>query len=295
MKRTTGEKAFSVLNALIMIFFMITILYPFLNVMAIAFNDGADAMRGGITIFPRKFSMAAFERMFEKGSIGTGLKNSLLRTAIVSPLALLFTSGLAYILSHKDLLGRRVIMFLFIFTMYFGGGIVPNYLLMRDLKLLNTFAVYIIPGLLNVYNMMLMRAYFEELPSAVMESAEIDGASKPLTFFRIVLPMSKPVLATVFLFTAVAQWNNWYDTYVYTTDASLITLQGILINVIKEAQDAVYSANAHNAAASMVSLDVTPENVRDATIVIASFPIIVMYPFLQKYFVKGVVLGAVKG
>ena len=134
MKRTTGEKAFSIFNALIMIFFMITILYPFLNVMAIAFNDGADAMRGGITIFPRKFSMAAFERVFEKGSIGTGLKNSLLRTAIVSPLALLFTAGLAYILSHKDLLGRRVFMFLFIFTMYFGGGIVPNYLLMRDLS-----------------------------------------------------------------------------------------------------------------------------------------------------------------
>ena len=294
MKRTRGEKVFGIVNAVMMILFMALVLYPFLNVAAVAFNDGVDAMRGGIYIWPRKFSVKAFTTVFQRSNIGTALLNSVARTAITTPLSLLFTAGLSFIFSHRDLVGRRIFMFIFVFTMYFGGGMVPRYLLMRDLGLLDNFLVYVIPGLLGVYNMMLMRAYFEELPAAIPESARIDGAGSFTVFSRIVLPMSKPVLATVTLYLAVGQWNSWYDTYIYTNSDRLITLQGILIHILKEAEANMYTNRATQEAIENAET-LTPENIKNATILITTLPIIMVYPFLQKYFVKGVMLGAVKG
>ncbi len=295
MKMTRGEKAFSVLNALFMVLFMALVLYPFLNVMAVAFNDGVDAMRGGIHIWPRKFSLSAMKTVFERSNILTGLFYSVLRTVVTTPLSLMFTAGLAYILAQRDLVGRRVFMFLFVFTMYFSGGLVPKYLLIRDIGLLDNFLVYVIPNLLGVYNMMLMRAYFEELPASVSESARIDGAGNFTVFTRIMLPMAKPVLATVTLFVAVGQWNTWYDTYIYTTGEHLITLQGILINILKEAQANMFTNTKNTAELIESAQTITPENIKNATIMITTLPIIMVYPFLQKYFVKGIMLGAVKG
>lgn len=294
MKRTRGERIFAIFNAIGMCIFMAIVLYPFLNVAAIAFNDGVDAQRGGIHIWPRVFSAKAFITVFQRSNIVPALINSVLRTVITAPLALFFTAGLSYIFSHKDLLGRRVLMFLFVFTMYFGGGMVPKYLLIRDLGLLDNFLVYVIPNLLGVYNMMLIRAYIEELPAAVPESAFIDGAGHFTVFTRIILPMSKPVLATVLLFTAVGQWNTWYDTYIYTTNDNLITLQGILIHILKESQANAY-ATRNSIEAMKEAETLTPETIKNATIVITTLPIVMVYPFLQKYFVKGMMLGAVKG
>ncbi len=295
MKMTRGEKTFAVFNTLFMVFFMALVLYPFLNVMAVAFNDGVDAMSGGIHIWPRKFSLSAMKTVFERSNILTALFYSVARTVVTTPLSVIFTAGLAYILAQKDLMGRRVFMFIFVFTMYFSGGLVPKYLLIRDLKLLDNFLVYVIPNLLGVYNMMLMRAYFEELPASVSESARIDGAGDFTVFTRIMLPMAKPVLATVTLFVAVGQWNTWYDTYIYTTGEHLITLQGILINILKEAQANMYTNTKNTAELIESAQTITPENIKNATIMITTIPIIMVYPFLQKYFVKGIMLGAVKG
>lgn len=295
IRRTPAEIVFTIINTIFMVFVMATILYPFLNVAAIAFNDGVDAMRGGIHIWPRKFSLIAIKTVFEHSNIMIGMFNSIARTLITTPLALISTAGLAFILARKDLIGRRVVMFFFVFTMYFGGGMVPTYLLIRDLGLLDTFLVYIMPNLLGVYNMMLIRAYFEELPASVAESARIDGANEMVIFSRLMLPMAKPVLATVALFTAVGQWNGWYDTYIYTSNENLITLQGILIGILKEAQANMYNNDRTSAEMIEQALTVTPESIKNATILITTLPIIMIYPFLQKYFVKGVMLGAVKG
>lgn len=295
IRRTGGEIAFSIVNTILMVLFMALVLYPFLNVVAVALNDGVDAMRGNIYIWPRKFSLNAIKAVFGRRNIQTALFNSIARTVIATPLALLCTSGLSFILSHKDLIGRRFFILIFVFTMYFGGGIIPTYLMIRSLGLLDNFLVYIIPSLVGVYNMMLIRAYFEDMPDSVSESARIDGANEFTVFVRIMLPMAKPVLATVTLFLAVGQWNAWYDTYIYTTSESLTTLQGILIGILKEAQANLYDTGKTTQEMIEKAQTVTPETVKNATILFTTIPIVMVYPFLQKYFVKGIMLGAVKG
>ena len=290
-----GEKIFHWVNYFILTAFGLIVLYPFVNIMAISFNDGLDALRGGIFLWPRQFSIAAYEEVFSRRGLLNAAWMSVARTTVGTITGLAFTAVLAYLLSKRDLVFRRAIIFLFVFTMYFSGGMIPDFILIRNLGLMNRFGVYIIPMLLGVWNVMVMRAYFEELPQSLIDSARIDGASEFTVLVKIVLPISTPVLATIALFIAVGQWNAWFDTFVYTSGARLSTLQNELVRILTEQQALLMApggADVRDLADR--AMRVTPQTIQKATIVITTVPIILVYPFLQKYFVRGIMVGAVK-
>jgi len=289
-----GEKVFTWINTVILSVFSLSIMFPFLNILAYSLNEGHDARRGGIYLWPRKFSLLAYETVFSKRGLLGSAGISVARTILGTLCALAFTVLLAYVLSNRELVFRRGIIFLFVFTMYFSGGIIPDYLLIRQLGLINNFGVYIIPALLGIWNVMVMRQFFEELPPSLKESARMDGASELRVLLQIVLPISKPVLATISLFIAVSQWNAWYDTYVYTNKSSLSTLQNELVRILLERQATQMGDTSTIRDLEEKARKATPETIKMATIIITTLPIIAVYPFLQRFFVKGVMVGAVK-
>lgn len=264
--------------------------YPFLNVLAISLNDPMDTMRNVSFIIPRKFTLSNYQYVFTSNNMLKPFALSVLKTLVGTGIGVVFTSMLAYVLSRKDFYFNKSFTIIFIITMYVSGGMIPEYLLiMRTLKMGNNFWVYIIPGMIWVYNVILMRSFIEGMPMALQEAAKIDGANDLVIWSRIIFPLCKPVLATVALFVAVGQWNSFMDTYLYARE--LPTLQYILYEIIENAQIKI---DPHAAALGQVKNAVSPMSVRMAVTVIATVPILVVYPFLQKYFVGGMTLGAVK-
>jgi putative aldouronate transport system permease protein len=292
-----GERTFTWLNNVFMLLVTVVVLYPFINILAISLNEGQDAVRGGIYLWPRKFSLTAYEIVFRKTGVLNASLVSLARTLIGIATGLLATSLLGYILAKKDLLFRKGLLFFFIVPIYFSGGIIPTYILIRQLGLIDNFLVYIIPPLVALWNVMIMRTFFEGLPGELLDAARIDGCGELRIFARIVLPISKPVLACIALFIGVDQWNSWYDTYLYTSSGWLMTLQGILVQVLWERQSTmlVDAATLAQKAQAQQLPRATPQTVQMAIIVITTVPIAFIYPFVQKYFVKGVMIGAIKG
>ncbi|GIO15643.1 sugar ABC transporter permease [Cohnella xylanilytica] len=275
---------------------VITVLtiYPFLNVLAISFNDSVDTVRGGITVWPRQFTWNNYELIFTFGGLITGFKISVLRTVIGTVLGLISGSMLAYTLARSDFQARKYISTFLAITMYVSGGLIPGFILIKDLQLINTFAVYILPGLVSAFNVFVIRSFIDGLPYALQESAKLDGANDFTIYWRVILPLCKPALATVALFLAVGQWNSWFDTYLFNgSNESLTTLQYELMKILQSTTtSATNSQDAANMAQRMAQ--VSPESVKMAITIIVTVPILVVYPFLQKYFVKGMTLGAVK-
>lgn len=224
------------ISTFIMILIVIVTLYPFLNVLAKSLNDPIDTVRGGITIFPRKPTLNNYKDLFATGSnLVIAFRNSVLRTVIGALLGTICCAMFAYPLSRHDFICRKPFLKMTVVTMYVSGGIIPSYLLIRNLHLMNTFWVYIIPTLISAYNIILIRSFMINIPAALSEAARIDGANDITIFFRIILPMCKPVLATVMLFVAVSQWNDWFSTYIYMTGQNktiLSTLQFELMKVL---------------------------------------------------------------
>ncbi|XBX09988.1 carbohydrate ABC transporter permease [Enterocloster clostridioformis] len=284
------KSAFDYILFILLLGLIFITVYPFLNVLAISLNDPMDTMRNVNFIIPRKFTWSNYEYVFSKNSMFGPFVVSVARTLVGTGLGVLCTSMLAYVLSRKDFYFNKAFTILFIVTMYVSGGMIPEYLLiMRTLHLGNNFWVYIIPGLIWVYNVILMRSFIEGMPLALQEAAKIDGANDFTIWYRIILPLCKPVLATVALFVAVGQWNSFMDTYLYARE--LPTLQYVLYEIMESAQIKV---DAHAAALGLAKSTVSPMSVRMAVTVVATVPILVVYPFLQKYFVGGMTLGAVK-
>lgn len=276
-----------VLVAIFIVVLIIT-LYPFVNVLAISFNDATDTMKNVNFIIPRKFTLANYRYVFEEGEILMPLFISIAKTIVGTVLGVICTAMLAYTLSRKDFVAHKLFTMIFVITMYVGGGLIPEYLLiMRTLHLGNNFLVYILPGLIWVYNMILVRSYIDGLPLALQEAARIDGANDFQIWLQIVMPLCKPVLATIALFYAVGQWNSFMDTYLYAKD--LKTLQYKLYEIMSQATMQLDTHNVNNAVHA-----VTPMAIRMAVTVVATVPIIVVYPFVQKYFVSGMTLGSVK-
>lgn len=276
--------------------FAVTVLtiYPFLNVLAISFNDSVDTVRGGITIWPREFTLRNYDLIFTFGGLVTGFKISVLRTVIGTVVGLISGSMLAFTLSRSDFRARRFISAFLAITMYVSGGLIPGFILIKDLHLINTFAVYILPGLISAFNVFVIRSFIDGLPFALQESAKLDGANDFTIYWRVILPLSKPALATVALFLAVGQWNSWFDTYLFNgSNESLTTLQYELMKIL---QSTTTSATNSQDAANMAHRlsQVSPESVKMAITIIVTVPILIVYPFLQRYFVKGMTLGAVK-
>ncbi|MNW25076.1 L-arabinose transport system permease protein AraQ [compost metagenome] len=291
---TRSEKLFDILNTAFMSLVVVVTLYPFLNVLAISLNDSTDTVRGGIYIWPRAFTLQNYSTIFQYEGLLQGLYISVLRTVAGTLLGLFSSSMLAYTLSRIDFQGRRFISVFLALTMYFTGGLIPVYILMRDLGLIGTFWVYIFPGMVSAFNVFVIRSFIDGLPYALQESAKLDGANDFTIYWRIILPLCKPVLATIALFLAVGQWNAWFDTYLYNGGkAHLTTLQYELMKVLQSTQQGGAGMNNVNDMARQMT-QISPESIKMSITIIVTVPILLVYPFLQKYFVGGMTLGAVK-
>lgn len=283
---------FETVNALLMLLVLVVTLYPFLNVLAIALNQSQDTVRGGITVYPRAFTLQNFQTIFAYGNIPQAFLISVLRTVVGTLLSLAACAMVAYVLSRRDFLGRGFFSKFLAITLYVSGGLIPGFLLMRDLHLINTFWVYVLPGMVNAFNIFMIRSYIDGLPIELQESARLDGANDLVIFFRIVLPLCAPVLATVALFIAVGQWNSWFDTYLYnSSNPKLSTLQFELMKILQSTQAGADAAHSNEFKVQQI----TPDSIKMAITIVTIVPILAVYPFLQRYFVRGMTLGAVKG
>lgn len=299
MRRRTPQLepvVFHTLNTAAMLLLAVVTLYPFLNTLAVSFNAGKDTIRGGIYLWPRVWSLQNYEAVFVSGTIYNAFWISVARTVIATLISLFLTSMLAYTVSRREYVFRKPITIIVVLTMYFNAGLIPYYFLIKDLHLLNKFLVYIIPGLISAFNMIVIRTYMQQLPDGLIESAKIDGAGDFRTFLYIVLPLCQPVLATVALFIAVGQWNSWFDTFLFASSKQhLSTLQYELMKLLSSTMVQSTSAAAMYGADPSAKLNqVTPVSIRAAITIVASVPILVVYPFLQKYFVHGLQLGGLK-
>lgn len=290
-KRTVEDYVISIVAYSFMTIFALFTLIPFLNVVAKAFSSDWAVLSGQVGIIPKSFNLDSMGYVLSEEAFWRALGISVLSTVIGTACSMVITAITAYPLSKKHLPCMKIILFLFIFTMLFSGGMVPEYLNMGRLGLINTFPVLILPGLLSVYNMLIIKNYYESLPESIEESARIDGASNIGILFRIVAPLSVPVYATIILFIVVTYWNSYMTPMMFTTKSTLKTLQLYIRDLILEAS----SANTVDSASAANFDNISSEGVRSATIVVSVIPMLAIYPFIQKYFLKGILIGSVKG
>lgn len=296
-KISISDLIFDIFKWVFLVFFIAATLYPILNTVAVALNDGMDTLRGGIYLLPRQFTLDNFRAVFRRPTLMNAAFISVARTVIATLTQTFLTALLAYILSRKEFIFRVPITLLVILTMYLNAGMIPGYIWTQKLGLLNTFWVYVIPGIISAFNFLVIRTYINGLPDSFVESAKMDGAGHLRIFWSIILPLCKPVLATVALFIAVGQWNSWFDAMLFNGfNDNLSTLQYELMKLLSSVTSQGANADSmRNAAEAGNSTMVTPASVRAATTIVTAFPIVCLYPFLQKYFVSGLTIGGVKG
>ncbi len=292
-KRTASDWGLDIFKVVFVLLISIVCIYPFWNIFVVSINDGQDALRGGLYFWPRVFTLENYLEILKRDDFIRAIGITLARTLTGTPLVVLVTSMLAYVLSRGELLGRKAFTLFFIFTMYFSGGMVPYYLQLKNLGLLDHFIVYIIPTMLNVYYMILIRSYLYGIPESLIESARLDGANDLWIYGRIILPLSKPVIMTIVLFASIGHWNAWFDSRLYTSSMNLKTLQLVLVEILNQFQTSASNSATMAQRAQMMS-GVTQKSVQMAAVMVATIPIICVYPCVQKYFVKGIMVGAVK-
>lgn len=283
-----GSFAFDGLNNMLLLLLCIVTIYPFLHVAAVSFSDNMAISQGKVSFFPVGFQTIAYEAVFMHPDIWTSYRNTIFYTVVGTAINLLMTTITAYPLAKSWFYGRKLFMMAIFFTMLFGGGLIPNYLLVQGLGLVNTVWAILIPGAIGTWNLIVMMSFFRGIPQELEDSATIDGCSDIGVLFRIVLPLSMPIMAAITLFYAVSHWNSWFSALIYLNDKKLYPLQMILNNIVISGQTAI--ANA-------VDEDIPPiaEAVKYAVIIVATLPILLVYPFIQKHFVKGVLIGSLKG
>jgi putative aldouronate transport system permease protein len=285
---TIGEKVWQAVVYFILIFLSLLCLLPFLYVVAVSVTPESEVLRRGIVIIPESFTFLAYKEVFISHGIGQAYKITLFRTIVGTVLNVFFTVIAAYPLSKKYLPGRSSFLLFIVFTMMFGGGLIPTYLLIRSLGLLDSPWVLIIPHLISAFNLVIIKGFFEQLPAEIEESARVDGASELQSLWRIVLPLSMPVLSTISLFYAVGHWNSYFDAIVYINDSNFMPLQVILRNILLNVATQSADSLANSGAVSTFAVQM-------AAVVVTTVPILIVYPFMQKHFTKGVLLGSVKG
>ncbi len=283
--------AFKIFLAVFMVVFLVATLYPVINTVALSFNDGTDAVRGNIYLWPRVFSTKSYKTVLAMENLLTGFKISVFRTVLGTLTSLVANALLAFVISRKRFLFSSQLSFFYVITMYVNGGLIPTFILYKNLGLMSSFAVYWVPGLISAWNMLVLRTYMKGLSESLEESAQLDGAGYFTIFTRIISPLCKPVYATIALFVAVGQWNNWFDTMIYNRlDTSLTVLQYELMKLLSSVMQQSGSAESAKNSANTI----TPITVRSAATVVTMLPIICVYPFLQRYFVTGLTIGGVK-
>ncbi|MDR2419618.1 MAG: carbohydrate ABC transporter permease [Treponema sp.] len=290
------DRIFNTINLILMLVIAACMLYPFWNTIAISFNEATDTVRGGVTLLPRRFSLQNYKAVFASGTIYNAFFISVARTVINTITSVFFTSMVAFALSRREYIFRKPLTLIIVLSMYVNAGLIPTYFLMRNLGLINSFLVYIVPGVVSAFNFVVIRTYMRSLPESIIESARIDGCGDFWIFIRIILPLCLPVLATVSLFVAVGAWNSWFDTLIYNSGRSYLhTLQYKLMEFLQSSQtQARGAADVGAMAMSQSSSMVTPVSIRAAITVVAALPILIVYPFMQRYFVVGLNVGGVK-
>lgn len=293
-KKKSSISVFTIVNTIIMILFVVVTLYPILNTLAISLNDGTDALRGGIYLWPRKFTWQNYSTVLGKETLITAAKITVLRTVIATLFQLFVTALLSFICSRKKFIFKDQLSLFFVITMYVNGGLIPTLLVYKSLGLTNSFWVYILPGAVSAFNMLVIRTYMNGLPDSLEESAQIDGAGNFRVFVSIIAPLCKPVFATIALFIAVYQWNSWFDTMIYNRMAAeLTTLQYELMKLLSSVSNLTQGAGGAQSSGMSTGM-VTPASIRAAATIVTAFPIMCLYPFLQRYFVTGLTIGGVK-
>ncbi|MDQ0888366.1 putative aldouronate transport system permease protein [Paenibacillus sp. V4I9] len=284
-----GEKIFTVVNHIFFILMGLSTIFPFINLIAKSLSSEAAVVSGMVTLYPIDFQIGTYKYVASNSLFLNAFMVSITVTLIGSLLALFMTTLAAYPLSKPRLRGRKFFIIMYLFTMLFSGGLIPTYLLMHKLNLIDKLPVLFLPLMINVYNMLIVKSYFESLPDSLEESAKMDGASNMTILVRIILPLSMPVLATIALFYAVTFWNDYFTSLIYINSVEMKPLQLYLKELFVSSTDAFMRTNID------ASLNVSPQSIQAASIILATLPIIFVYPFLQKYFVKGVLVGSVKG
>jgi len=297
LKRTSAGTLFDIINVILMILLIIIMLYPFWNQFVYSISDGIDAQKGSLYLWPRIFSMANYKYIFKSSGITKSALMSLARVLVGTTTKLLFTGLLAYVTTVKFFPFHRHLRRLFVVSMYISAGMIAYYLWMLKLGLLESFTIYWLPGLLGPYEMMIIAAYIQSLPDALSESARLDGARETSIYFRIIFPLCKPVFAALAIMVAVGHWNSWFDVLIYNPSGKFNTLQIELRKILIESEQirkllsdiSVGSSEAKSAASRVSTV-----SMRAATTMIVTIPIVCVYPFFQKYFIKGISVGAVK-
>ena len=291
-KTKTSDTIFHIVNWIIMIMICVVTLYPVLNTLAISFNDGVDAVRGGVHLIPRMFTWTNYSTVVNQKNITHGAWISVLRTVVGTLLALAANALLAFVVAQKKFVFRSQLSLFWVITMYVNGGMIPILLLFQKLHLTSSFWVYVIPAMVSGFNMLVLRTYMEGLPDSLQEAAEIDGAGFMTIFIKVISPLCKPVYATIALFVAVGQWNSWFDTMLYNRMATeYTTLQYELMKLLSSVTS--LKGNTGTTAPGQ-GVNITPISVRSAATILTMAPIVMLYPFLQRYFVTGLTIGGVK-
>ncbi|MFE5324398.1 carbohydrate ABC transporter permease [Paenibacillus sp. NPDC056579] len=277
-------------------FLAVLTLFPFVNVLATSMSGSRAISSGEVFLWPKDVTFTSFQNLIEDGQLLVAMKNTVLITVVGTALNIVSTIMAAYPLSRRRLKGRSFILMIITFTMLFGGGLIPNYILIKSLGIMNSYWALWLPGLLSTYNFFVMKTFFENLPAELEESASIDGANDLYIIWKIILPLSLPIIAALTLFYAVGWWNSYMNVLMYITSSGKQSLMVKLLQMIDTTSQSLLNANATNGGegATMQTL-LSPEGVRAAAIIISVTPILCVYPFLQKYFVKGVLIGSLKG
>lgn len=291
IKDSTSYKVFTVVNMTVLILMCAVMLYPFVMLLAQSFSSAGAINAGKVNLFPVGFNLDTYKAVAGNDNFWRAYGNTVVYTVIGTTIAMVLTTSYAYVLSKKHLKGRGLLIGIAVFTMFFNGGIVPNYVLISSLGMKNTMWAVILPPALSVFNLLVMKAFFENLPTELEEAAHIDGLSWFGIFFRIVLPLSKAVIATMVLFYSVQYWNDWFAAFLYLDKTDLFPVTLFLRNLIAGAS----TAASEGAAASGGSVDAINANIQSVTMILILIPILCVYPFVQRYFVSGIMLGSVKG
>jgi putative aldouronate transport system permease protein len=290
-RRSFKDLIFDQFNYVLMLAICFATLYPIWYVLVNSLNDGNDAMRGGIYWWPRMFSFDSYLAVFANDGIMLAMGVTVAKTLVGTVIHVLFTAMVAYSFSRRELIGRPVYMVIGTITMFFGGGLIPYFLLIRDLGMLDSFWVYIIPAMFSFFDLIIFLSFFREIPDALEEAAKIDGANDLKIFYQIVLPVSMPVVATIALFHGVYQWNDYFTGMIYINKSDLQPIQTYLYRVVAQSSSNQMAA----ATTGSIAKSVSSQSIKLATMVVTTLPIVIVYPFLQKYFVKGFMIGSIKG
>ena len=295
VKESLPERIFAVCNYIILTLIALLMLYPIINIVAVSFSNYNEYLKTPWMIWPRRFTAKAYKLVFQNSYFWRSYLNTIIVTVSSTVLSLAVTLLFAWPLARKELKGKPFLMAIMVFTMVFNAGMIPNYLNMQDLKLLDTLWVLILPGTFNTFNCVIMMSFFRELPYELVEAAMVDGGSEPYILTKLVLPLSKPVLASVTLFLAVGAWNSYFGAQIYIQNRDLWPMALTLKEILVSASTQLLEAASDPAALENAQKEIQSKNIQYASVVISTLPIMCIYPFLQKYFAKGVMVGSVKG